>query len=109
MADAHLVAEFALALARLPDTFLGAVQLPAAIGLEVAVVALVAQIESQAAHQIGLLQGQADFGLVALGQEAHLIVQVDFLRRPERCTQAQQEGGGQQFETGGHCAGSMRE
>ncbi|MNT20973.1 hypothetical protein D3C72_1562960 [compost metagenome] len=102
MADPHLVAQAGLAVAGRPGAVGRVVLLPVAAGLEVAVVTLVAQVETQAAHRLALLQQQADFGLVALGQEAHLVVEIDPLGRPQRGAQGQQEGRQQKLGTGGH-------
>ncbi|MDT4856893.1 hypothetical protein FQZ97_912960 [compost metagenome] len=102
MADPHPVGQAGLAAAGRPGAVGRVVLRPAAAGLEVAVVALVAQVETQAAHRLALLQEQADFGLVALGQEAHLIVEIDPLGRPQRGAQGQQEGGQQKLGAGGH-------
>ncbi|MNY58437.1 hypothetical protein D3C86_1947720 [compost metagenome] len=88
--DPHAVAQLRQALGRLPDPTFGAFLGPLAVGAEIAVIALVAQIERQAAHAFAIAQRQADFGLVALRQKAHVVIQVDLLRRPERRAQAQQ-------------------
>jgi len=86
----------------LPGAPAGALLLPLAVGLEVAVVALVAQVEAEAADLLALLHHQLDFGLVAVGQEANLVVDVGALGRQQRGTEQQGSGGQQQGGAVGH-------
>ncbi|MNL55605.1 hypothetical protein D3C87_1790320 [compost metagenome] len=104
MADAHAVGQAGLVGGRKPDTAhrLAGRQLPLAVGLEIAVVAAIAQVEIQTAHCRALSQGQADFGLIALRQQAHVIIQIDLLRRPHRQTQGQQPNDQRQPQSYSH-------
>ncbi|MCY1383059.1 hypothetical protein D9M69_711470 [compost metagenome] len=55
-----------------------------AVSLEIAVMAAVAKIEIQAAYRRALGERQAHFGLIALRQQAHVIIQIDLVRSPCR-------------------------
>ena len=90
MGQAHPVAQAGLVGARLPQATVAG-DLPLAIGLEVAVVTVAAQVEVQAAHRRALGQADAHLGLLALGQQLDVVIQVDFLRAPARPAQRQHD------------------
>ncbi|MNL18337.1 hypothetical protein D3C87_1394800 [compost metagenome] len=53
-----------------------------AVSLEVAVAAAVAEVEIQAAYRRALGERQTHFGLIALWQQAHVVIQIDLVRSP---------------------------
>ncbi|MNN02350.1 hypothetical protein D3C81_1150090 [compost metagenome] len=91
VADLHPVGQLRLAFLRAPDPVLGTALLPLALGLEVAVIAFVAEAEVQVPQRLAALQGEGDLGLVAVRQEAHPIIHVDPLRRSQRRGKPEQQ------------------
>ncbi|MNE15304.1 hypothetical protein D3C80_1082110 [compost metagenome] len=91
LAQAHLIGQLALAWRRLPmAALIIALHLPLAIGLKIAVGAVLAQVEVQAAHCRPIGQGKAHLGLLALRQQAHVVIQIDFFRPGRRTGQQAQ-------------------
>ncbi|MNY12125.1 hypothetical protein D3C86_1451920 [compost metagenome] len=91
MAEPYAVTEAGRSSCRTPQaTFAVGLRLPDAIGLEVRIVVELAQVEIQTTHRRPLRQRQAHLGLVALRQQLHPVIQIDFLRRPQGRRRRQQ-------------------
>ena len=92
MVQVHAVAQVGLARRRVPQATavmcIGG-QLPLAVSLEIAVTARWPKVEIQAAHCRSFGQGQAHLGLIALRQQADMVVKVDFFGGPQRAADYQ--------------------